>query len=199
LLTLSTIASCWQYAHLLFVMSYIPSAAALSRLVLAHDCANADPHDLAHVFEERSHEELYLGLRLFYSTGLGIALFSTFLIALCHQHKLPVDCRVPKYGRLGNRLAVAVILCALPAAQSLTSLSFVAITTCLMFEVLLVELWGKSCRRDTFFGAGVQGDCKYTARCNKRTLDAAMQSDGEVDVNILSKREKRGADVIDVS
>src|SRR5512142_1462944 len=54
-------ASVWQYAHLLFVMSYILAAAALTRLVLAHDCPDTPVESLTHLWEERSEEEVGLG------------------------------------------------------------------------------------------------------------------------------------------
>jgi len=190
-------ATVWQYAHLLFVMSYILSAAALTRLVLAHDCIDTPVESLTHLWEERSEAEVHLGMRLFYSVGLGLAMFSTFLISLSHTHKLPPTCRLPKWARLANRLAVSVVLCCLPAADvhHFDSLSFVAVTVALTLWVLVFEIVGKSCREESFFGA--EGECKYTARCSRRRLDEALGDGGEVDVNVLSRGEKRGADVLE--
>jgi len=177
-------------------MSYILAAAALTRLVLAHDCADTPVESLTHLWEERSEAELGLGMRLFYCVGLGLAMFSTFLISLSHTHKLPASCRFPKWARLANRLAVAVTLCCLPAADAhkLSSLSLVGVTVSLVLWVLIVEIVGKSCPDESFFG---QGECKYTARCSRRRLDEALGGGGEVDVNVLSRGEKRGADVLE--
>jgi len=65
----------WGGAHLPFIMSFVLGAAALSKLVVAHDCPNADLHDLTEHWMERSDEEVPYGLRWFYCGGLGLALF----------------------------------------------------------------------------------------------------------------------------
>ena len=194
-LTTVRVASLWQYAHLFFIMSFILSSASLSRMVLATDCANAPLEDLTEFYQRRSMESVSLGLRLYYSVGLGIALLSTLVISFSHTHKFPPGCRLSKPVRLGNRLAVAAIMCALSAAESLSSLSHIAITVSLMVWVLLLEIWGTSCSDDTFFGE--KKACCYTARCTKKQLDSAMNSEGEVDVNILSRNEKRGTAMMD--
>lgn len=63
----------WTTAHLPFIMSFTLSGAALSRLVVAHDCPNADPATLTPTYEERSEAELAYGWRWFYCCGLGVA------------------------------------------------------------------------------------------------------------------------------
>ncbi|KAG8941283.1 hypothetical protein FRC04_004645 [Tulasnella sp. 424] len=68
-------AALWFNAHLPFIMGFTLSSAALSRLVVAHDCPNADPERLMPTFAERSEAELSSGLRWFYCAGLGIAFF----------------------------------------------------------------------------------------------------------------------------
>ncbi|OAA67835.1 Low temperature requirement A [Niveomyces insectorum RCEF 264] len=205
----------WQYAHLLFTLAFVLSSAALTRLVVATDCRDAPLSALATADQERAAPTVALGLRLYYSTGLGVALATTALIAACHRHKLPPTARLSKPVRLANRLAVAAVLCALPAAQErLTSLQLVAVATGLLVWVVVVEVVGLSCRGDTFVqfrraaggsSAGADGSCQYTARCSRKRLERALQnnnSGGEtgqdeeqpgVDVNILSRGEKHGA------
>lgn len=56
-------------------MSFVLGAAALSKLVLATDCPDADAHDLLELSEEKSEHEIPDGLRWFYCAGLGLALF----------------------------------------------------------------------------------------------------------------------------
>lgn len=185
----------WQNAHLTFIMGYILASAALSKLVVAADCRDSPAETLTELYRGRSEEHVAIGLRFYYCTGLSVALLSMGLIAFSHEHKLPITCRLPKWVRLANRLAVCVILFALPAAQEVNSLNLISITTCLSVWVLLVELWGKSCPDEAFWGDAKP--CCYTARCSRRELEDAMKSDGEVDVLELGKSEKTGG--MDVS
>jgi hypothetical protein len=185
----------WQNAHLTFIMGYILASAALSKLVVAADCRDSPAETLTELYRGRSEEHVAIGLRFYYCTGLAVALLSMGLIAFSHEHKLPITCRLPKWVRLANRLAVCVILFALPAAQEVNSLNLISITTCLSVWVLLVELWGKSCPDEAFWGDAKP--CCYTARCSRRELEDAMKSDGEVDVLELGKSEKTGG--MDVS
>ncbi|KAL1894562.1 hypothetical protein Sste5346_005797 [Sporothrix stenoceras] len=196
----------WQYAHLLFTLAFILSSAALTRFVVATDSPNSPYDSLTEMYQERSSPELSLGLRLYYSTGLGISLFSMTLIALCHQHKIPPTARLPKWARMANRLVVATIFCALPAAQKLTSLQVMSIATGLIGWVLIVEIYGQSCVGDRLFETHETGG--YTAKCSQRRLrkalrDAQREVDGDVegggrdqpqiDVNVLSQGQKHGA------
>lgn len=181
----------WQNAHLTFIMGYILASAALSKLVVAADCPDSPADTLTHFYQERSEEHFSLGLRFYYCMGLAIALLSMGAISLSHEHKLPLTCRLPKWARLGNRFAVCVVMLCLPAAQELNSLNLIAVTTCLTVWVLLVEIWGKSCPDEAFWGSEEQ--CRYTARCSKRELEDAVKSDGQVDVVELGKSEKTGA------
>ena len=185
----------WQNAHLMFIMGYILASAALSKLVVAADCRDSPAETLTEAYQHRSEEHVPIGLRFYYCTGLAVALLSMGLIAFAHEHKLPITCRLPKWVRLGNRLAVCVILFALPAAQGVNSLNLIGVTVSLSVWVLLVELWGKSCPDEAFWGDAKQ--CCYTARCSKRDLEDAMKSNGEVDVIELGKNEKTGG--MDVS
>ncbi|CAK7266824.1 hypothetical protein SEPCBS57363_002287 [Sporothrix epigloea] len=195
----------WQYAHLLFTLAFILSSAALSRFVVATDCPNASVESLTEMYQERSSPEISLGLRLYYSTGLGVSLFSMSLIALCHQHKTLPMARLSKGARMANRLVVAAIFCALPAAQSLSSLKVMSIATGLLGWVLIIEIYGLSCVGDRLFETCAIGG--YTARCSQKRLRRALQDgqrelDGDVeggvagpqvDVNVLSQGEKHGA------
>ena len=167
-------------------MSFILSSAALSRLVLVRDCED-DPLDtLAESAQARSEEEISLGLRFFYCTGLAIALLAMGAVSLSHEHKIPLTCRMPKWARLLNRLGVCIIFFCLPAAQDLNSLHLITITTSLTVWVLLFEIWGKSCKNESFF-ASENDKCRYTARCNRRQLEDAMRNEGELDPIEFSK------------
>lgn len=196
----------WQYAHLLFTLAFILSSAALTRFVVATDSPNSPYDSLTEMYQERSSPELSLGLRLYYSTGLGVSLFSMTLIALCHQHKIPPTARLPKWARMANRLVVAMIYCALPAAQDLTSLQVMSIATGLIGWVLIVEIYGQSCVGDRLFETG--DTCGYTARCSQRRLRKALREaqqelnddvegggrdQPQIDVNVLSQGQKHGA------
>ncbi|KAK1753739.1 hypothetical protein QBC47DRAFT_326288 [Echria macrotheca] len=186
-------AMAWQFAHLPFVMAYVLAAAALSKLVVATDCVNAPLDALTDFYQHRSSESVSIGLRLYYCVGLGIALLGMAVIALCHEHKVPVAlCRLPKWARLANRVAVCVVLCCLPAAgDRLDSLQLVGVTTGLTTWVLLLELWGMSCRSQPFFGIGAQDErCEYVAKCGRRRLEGATKDDGEIDIVELGRGEK---------
>ncbi len=132
-------------------MSFILSSAALSRLVLVRDCANTDLETLAEVSALRSEEEVSLGLRFFYCTGLAISLLAMGAVSLSHEHKITLTCRLPKWARLLNRLIVCVIFFCLPAAEGLNSLDLIGVTTSLTVWVLFLEIWGKSCKEESFF------------------------------------------------
>ena len=64
----------WMWLHLPFIMSFVLASGSLSKLVLAHDCPNADPSTLAPSYAANSSPSLTTGLRWFYSAGLGISL-----------------------------------------------------------------------------------------------------------------------------
>lgn len=202
----------WQYTHLIFTLAFILSSAALTRLVVATDCANADAKYLTEMYQERSSPTVSLGLRLYYSTGLGISLFALAVISMCHQHKTAATARLSKTVRLANRCAVAAVFCALPAAQSLTSMQLVSIATGLLTWVLVVEIYGQSCIGDKMFET--RTPCGYTARCSQKRLRRALEQAQEeenahgnaagrpdeevvrpmnVDVNVLSQGQKHGA------
>ena len=174
-------------------MSYVLGAAALSKLVLATDCPDADAHDLTHFYEEKSEDHLPSGLRWYYCVGLGLALLFMGVISLTHVHKdPPIGVRIKKRYRLANRVAICIIFFCLPLADSLTSLQLVSITTGMVIWVLLVELWGVSCPGDSFFGEKRQ--CNYTARCkiSKKDLESAVKSGTVINVEKLSGKGEKG-------
>lgn len=183
----------WTFSHLPFICAYVLAGAAMSKLVVADDCPDTDAHLLTETYAERSEHEIPLGLRFFYCAGLGIALLSMGIISLCHVHKIPNNCHVPKKWRLANRAAVCAIFFSLPAAQALDSLQLIAITMSLMVWVLCFEIWGMTCPEDRFLGT--KGDCTYSAKCSKRQLEEAMKDGGQVDVMELGKGEKTAVDL----
>ena len=66
----------WVSVHLPFIMSFVLSSAALSRLVIAHDCRDASVEDLVDVYAANSLEQIDVGLRWYYCVGMGVALAS---------------------------------------------------------------------------------------------------------------------------
>jgi hypothetical protein len=187
-------AMLWSSVHLPFIMAYVLGAAALSKLVVAHDCADADPHDLTHFYEEKSEEHIPVGLRWFYCGGFAIALAGMAVISLCHIHKDSAKgIRILKRYRLINRCCVCIILLLLPLSEHLSSLQLVSIVTGLLLWVLLMELWGVSCPQDTWFGQE-GGKCKYIAKCriSKRDLESAVKGGQVIKVEELKDRGEKG-------
>ncbi|ETI24103.1 hypothetical protein G647_03472 [Cladophialophora carrionii CBS 160.54] len=190
-------ASAWVTAHLPFIMGYVLAASTLSRLVLAHDCPDADAHDLGEHYEESSEAEVSHGLRWFYCGGLGIALISMALISFCHIHKRLEKARLRKRPRLIVRLCVAAIIICLPTAESLNSLHLISITTALVFVVLCLDLYGMSCDGDRFFSGGwceeSKKNCTYSAKCKlgrrrRQELEEALRKGQKVSLTDLLKR-----------
>lgn len=62
--------------HLPFIMSFVLGGAALSKLVLATDCQDANSEDLTETYKAKSDDEVAIGLRWYYCAGFGIALAS---------------------------------------------------------------------------------------------------------------------------
>ena len=91
-----------------------------------------------------------------------------------------------------NRFVVAIILFCLPLAHQLNSLHLIATTTSLIVWVLILELYGASCPRDTFFGE--KHTCKYTARCKiaKRDMELAIKAGNIINVQDLSNSGEKG-------
>lgn len=183
-------ATIWISAHLPFIMGYVLAAASLTRLVLAHDFAHADPeHDLGHAYAEESEAELSDGMRWYYCGGLGVALIGMAVISLCHVHKKLATRQLRKRTRLAFRVCIAIVIICLPLAHSLTSLHLISITTCLTILVLGTDIYGNMCRHERFFRGGFceasKKASKYSAdikihREKRKELDAAMKKGEKV-------------------
>jgi len=180
----------WVSAHLPFLLGYSLAAASLSKLVIAHDCADSNVESLMEIYMAKSDDDINIGLRWFYCGGLGIALASMGVIALTHIHKEVGGTRVRKAHRLTNRFAVCIVIFCLPTAHGLNSLYLISITTALVLWVLMFELYGASCPKETFFGE--TRPCKYTAQCNirKKDVEIAVKSGQVIRVEGLSGGEK---------
>jgi hypothetical protein len=170
-------AGLWTFAHLPFVMSYILATAALSKIVLATDVANADASTLGSHYSPLAEAPVSDAIRLIYCYGLGIAILSMTLISLSHEHRQPPNLRWQKPHRLANRVVVALIFFGLPWARSLKSQSLVAISMSLVLEILLVELWGTSCPDDPFIGEKAGVCVRYRTHCCKRELKKALKEE----------------------
>ena len=179
----------WLFAHLPFIMGYVLAAAALSKLVLAHDCADADEHELIEPWAERSEGEISDGLRWYYCGGLAVALLCMSLISLSHVHKEFEGQRLKKNIRLGVRLSVAVILICLPLTHHLNSLELVATTTCLIIFVLMVDLWGSTDKNQMFWKC--KKSCKYQADCKvrKASIIDALKRGEKVEIKEVHDRQ----------
>lgn len=153
-------------------MGYVLAAATMSRLVLAHDCRDANVDDLGESFIPKSEGELSDGLRWFYCGGLGVALACMSLISLSHVHKKIPNQRLPKRPRIIFRFCISIIIICLPLSKSLTSLSLMGTTTALVVLVLSTDLYGNSVTGTSFFEGcfGIKQRRRYTysAECKVR-------------------------------
>lgn len=152
-----------------FISAYVLAAATLSKLVLAHDCADANVQALGDAYAAKSQVVLSRGLRWYYCGGIGCSLISMAVISFCHIHKKIPNARLLKRPRLAIRVCVGVIIICLPLADSLSSLDLISITTVLVVLVLVLDLYGNSCAGDKFWTGGFcdsqKKECKYTASC----------------------------------
>lgn len=91
-----------------------------------------------------------------------------------------------------NRFAISVIIFCLPLARNLNSLHMISTTTGLILWVLLLELYGASCPKDTFFGENQA--CKYTARCKiaKKEMELAVKNGNVINVWELAGSGEKG-------
>lgn len=179
----------WLSAHLPFIMGYVLGGASLSRLVLATDCQDANTEDLTEAYIGKSEHEVSPGLRWFYCGGLGVALISMSLISLSHVHKEFAGQRIRKQYRLPLRFAVAIILICLPLAEHLSSLELVSTTTGLVVLVLMVDVYGSTDRRDSFWKCSTS--CRYAADASvkKKAIVDALKQGEKLDLK-SSKTEK---------
>jgi hypothetical protein len=204
-------AGLWTSAHVPFIMSFALAGSALSKIVLAHDTADADPHDLWEIYEERSGEKVKIGLRWYYCAGVAIALASMSksschihaqpvyntntvidVISLCHEYKTRSTERVRKPVRIAIRFAVALVILLLPLAHDLNSLHLIALTTCLVVFALMAELAGSSCIHEQFWVGGRRRHCAYSAKTNllRKELKAALKH-GELENAVQKSGQKQ--------
>ena len=169
-------------------MSYILAAGALARVVLAHDCFNSNPESLADSSQSSSEAELAMGIRWFYSAGLGTALACMGVLAMTHRHKVVERRRLHKGKRLLVRFAVSIVLMCLPLASQLNSLHLIATTTGLIFLVLCVDIYGMGSFNQGFWRGC--DNCRYSAECRLRKADmeAAVQTK-TVDLEELARQD----------
>ncbi|MCJ1230264.1 hypothetical protein MMC12_006936 [Toensbergia leucococca] len=181
----------WLNLHLPFIMSFVLAASALSKLVIAHDCPDADPTTLSETSRLSSNADLTSGLRWYYCAGLGIALACMGGISAAHEHKEIKGQRIYKRHRLTIRFAVAIIITLLPLATHLDSLQLIATTTGLLVCVLLVDLYGSTCTHDPFWKD--KRGCKYSAACRlrKKDVEEVARTGAVVDLRELA-RENQG-------
>jgi low temperature requirement protein LtrA len=191
-------SSVWVSAQVPFIMGYVLAAATLSQLVLAHDCADANPETLGEDYVARSAATVLPGIRWYYCGGLGVALISMSIISLSHIHKKLPNARLMKRPRLVIRCCVAVVIICLPLAHDrLTSLGLISITTCLTVFVLFLDLYGNSCAGDQFWTGGFCQEqkkaCRYSAKVHisrrkRRQITEAMKRGEKVDLESMLKR-----------
>jgi hypothetical protein len=66
----------WVSAHLPFLLGFSLAGASLSKLVVAHDSADANIESLTEAYVDKSSDTIDIGLRWFYCGGLGVAVTS---------------------------------------------------------------------------------------------------------------------------
>ncbi len=193
----------WITCHLPFVLAYVLAAATLSKLVIAHDCANANIEDLSEIYQSRSVSELDQGLRWFYCAGIAGALFTMNLLSYCHVHKKLQNPRLAKRPRLAIRSVIALAILLLPLVKdNLSSLSLIGTTTALVTLALGIDIFGMSTAGDRFWTGGWCDESKkatqYEARikCSKRKkseIIKAMHAGEQVRLEDLLKRRGTNA------
>jgi low temperature requirement protein LtrA len=196
-------ATTWLTAHLPFIMSYVLAAATLSRLVLAHDSADADPeHTLGERYALLSRGEVESGMRWYYCGGLGFSLMTMALISFCHVHKKLRRLHIRKRVRLVIRCCIAVVIICLPLAHDLNSLDLISITTSLVVLVLILDIFGNSCQGNNFWTGGFceaqKRNCKYRAELKvdkkrQREVERAMKQGEKVRLDDLMGAKGTGS------
>lgn len=131
-------------------MGYIVSTSTLTALVLAADVPGASVGQLAKPYRPTLVPRLAKGSRFLYCHGLVVTLFFMGVISLTHEHRRPAGMRCRKRYRLANRLAACLVLFLLPLAPSLRSLHLISIPLGLSAWILMVELWGKMSKDQSF-------------------------------------------------
>jgi low temperature requirement protein LtrA len=189
----------WLAGHQPFLMAYSLAAASLSRLVVAHDCADADPDTLGEAYVDRSVESIDAATRWFYCGGLALSLLSMCLISLTHIHKQIPHARLKKRPRLAIRACIAITILLLPLAHSLSSLSLISITTALVITVLIVDLYGLSRSGDRFWTGGFSKEMKHNAhysanlrikRKHRKQIEQAMRDGEKIGLETLTRLQR---------
>jgi low temperature requirement protein LtrA len=161
----------WIFGHLPFAMGYTLAATAMSKIVLAHDCSNADEGSLGEPFASRSLAEVSTGLRWFYCGGLSVALIFSCVISLSHIYKVSEDSRLSRESRLVFRClaAIAILLLPLIPIEKLQSLALIGTTCSIMITALIVDLYGLSQKDKQFWLGGFshseKKNTRYAAHC----------------------------------
>ena len=174
-------------------MSFVLAGGALARLVVATDTTDAHIEHLTETYQARSEPDIPIGIRWFYCAGLGVALMCMALVSISHVHKDLDGLRLAKKHRLVSRVVVAIILICLPLATRLDSLELVAIVTCLVVLVLVLELWATSCCNERLFGRAKA--CQYTGRCGKKSVQALLNEGKDFNLDELQKDRDKDAGV----
>jgi low temperature requirement protein LtrA len=169
----------WIFGHLPFAMGYTLAATAMSKIVLAHDCSNADEQSLGEPYDSRSLDEVSTGLRWFYCGGLCVALVFSCIISLSHIYQASENCRLTRESRLIVRFTAAISILMLPLipVDRLQSLALLGITCSIIIGCLIADLYGLSQKEDDFWIGGFSHSEKkatsYAAHC---TLDEEHKS-----------------------
>lgn len=146
----------WLFGHIPFIMGYTLAAATMSKIVLAHDCINADAEWLTDLYQGKSLDEISTGLRWFYCGGLSVTFMSSCLISFCHSHKEPPNSHLGKRSRLIIRFLAAMIIFLLPLAhpEDFSSLLLVSSTCGVTVCALIADLYGLALKNDAFWLGG---------------------------------------------
>jgi low temperature requirement protein LtrA len=191
----------WISSHLPFTMAYTLAGSALSKIVLAHDTVESEAEMLFEPYNTRSEEHIPIALMWYYCGGIGTALFCMALISMSHASKTIPNARLTKPIRLVIRALVGIAIMLLPLAhEHLDSLELVAIVTCMVVFVLMIDLAGTSCHGQVFWGfRNCDSKARYSARCEMSRKEMAEKvRTGEI-VNVeelaAKNRQKGGTGV----
>lgn len=175
-------------------MSFVLSASALNKIVLAHDLPDADEHALYETYALRSEDHISTGQRWFYCVGLGIALASMGIISKTHAYKTPPNKRIRKSTLVLIRFLASLAIILLPlAGHHLNSLNLIATTCGIVLFVLFLELFGNTSLGDNIWldSCDARKKCTYSAKCGvtKRELDASVKNGTVINVEEIARRE----------
>lgn len=175
-------------------MALALAGASLSRLVVAHDCANAHLDELSDLitdYDKDSVDELSDGLRWFYCAGLGAATFSMAGISISHIHKEFALPRIRKKFRISYRVCVGCVLVGLARAGQLNSLDLIGTTTALIVSILAVEIYGGSNSTTSFFGFEIEKhtDLPHTARLDIPLREPAQEAGNPTDPEAITNAQ----------